>query len=477
MSTCQVCLNPFNKSTRLRVECPTCSIEFCRGCLQSYALTQLSEPFRCIAAPEAATGCTAMWDREFLDAHTTATFRLHEYKAHREKILCDREKSRLPATQEDAIAFRDARTLMTETKEDLSALREQLYELNRKIYQAERRSVLARDILVSVGRLRMPIENVLTWESAAVAPGFASAASAKKVERAAFIKPCPGPECKGFLSSAWKCGMCETWSCPECHDWKGDSKEKDGSLHTCDAGKVATARMIDREAKSCPKCGISICKIEGCDQMFCTGCNTGFNWRTGKVAEGPVHNPHYFEWLRRTGAVAATGGAAAPIDAAALCGFELDRQIALSLNNRGYQYRNPSGVKPTLDDNFLMEAWRIMREEEAAENAEETVEEIFRKLRVRYLCDEFTKEAWPVALQRAEKNAAVRQAKADLRMVYTEGVRDIIRQVLAPGADKKKIRHQVEELVAYCNKCRDETSMRFNRTVKHLEIREVSRFH
>jgi hypothetical protein len=117
-----------------------------------------------------------------------------------------------------------------------------------------------------------------------------------------------------------------------------------------------------------------------------------------------------------------------------------------------------------------MEAWRIMREEEDAERDEESVEELFRKLRVRYLCNEYNEETWPVALQRAEKNAAVRQAKADLRGVYIAGARDLIRQILRPDHDTATIRTQVTELVEYCNKCREETALRFKRVVPPLKV-------
>lgn len=38
-----------------------------------------------------------------------------------------------------------------------------------------------------------------------------------------------------------------------------------------------------------------------CDQMWCTSCNTAFSWRTLKVVNGTIHNPHYFEYMRRNG--------------------------------------------------------------------------------------------------------------------------------------------------------------------------------
>ena len=36
-------------------------------------------------------------------------------------------------------------------------------------------------------------------------------------------------------------------------------------------------------------------------QMWCVQCNVAFSWRTGQpVTSGIIHNPHYYEWLRRT---------------------------------------------------------------------------------------------------------------------------------------------------------------------------------
>jgi hypothetical protein len=43
---------------------------------------------------------------------------------------------------------------------------------------------------------------------------------------------------------------------------------------------------------------MGICKIDGCDQMWCVSCQTPFSWATGRQVFGVVHNPHYYQWLR-----------------------------------------------------------------------------------------------------------------------------------------------------------------------------------
>jgi ferritin-like protein len=69
----------------------------------------------------------------------------------------------------------------------------------------------------------------------------------------------------------------------------------------CKKEDVDSVSLIRKETRPCPKCGIRISKIDGCDQMWCTaeGCGTAFSWISNKIISGVVHNPHYYEWLRR----------------------------------------------------------------------------------------------------------------------------------------------------------------------------------
>ncbi len=405
--------------------------------------------------------CGHGWEREFLDGEFTRTFRLTTYKEHREKVLCDRERARLPVSQEDAIRYKHAQTQSKEAREEAEKLTEEIKKLQRKLYEVENTYSRAEHIIQSFGRQTTTTQTTSTVVKERAAP-------------LAFIKPCPADGCKGFLSSAWKCGICEQWTCPDCHELKGDARDVE---HTCDPDKVASASLIEKESKACPKCGIRICKIDGCDQMWCTGCNTAFNWRTGRVADGPVHNPHYFAWLRSQGREPANANAN-PFN----CDQDMDRQISRSLNihtnNYYYGYTNRVSTRQReprviTDDIWLAEAWRIMREiEDTHRHANRHVEheEEFRKLRVKYLVNELNEDEWKIALQRQEKDANFQRAKNQVRTMFLDACRDIFRQLLTPRHNKSDIRKQVEELITYCNTSYADISKRFGRKVPAIVV-------
>jgi hypothetical protein len=108
-----------------------------------------------------------------------------------------------------------------------------------------------------------------------------------------FIKPCSFNNCKGMLDLDWKCGICDTITCSKCFEYIENSN------HICTEDNIKTVELIKKTTKNCPTCGEGIYKIEGCDQMYCTSCNTAFSWNTGQIVVTNIHNPHYFEYLRK----------------------------------------------------------------------------------------------------------------------------------------------------------------------------------
>ena len=116
----------------------------------------------------------------------------------------------------------------------------------------------------------------------------------EKKERKQFIMKCPGDDCRGFLSTQYKCDICKINVCPKCRAIKTEG-------HECKKEDIESTELIKKETKGCPQCGIPIFKISGCDQMWCIECKVAFSWRTGKIETGNIHNPHYYQWRRNQG--------------------------------------------------------------------------------------------------------------------------------------------------------------------------------
>ena len=230
--------------------------------------------------------CRRAWNDEFLDLNFTRAFRIGPYKKHREHVLMEREIAILPTRQprvEARFKVRDTEVLIRDVNKELQALEVARSKILRRSHRLT--AQLTRYTAESEGR--PPPAWTLTEGEKAATP-----------ERAKFIMKCPDGECRGFLSTAYKCGTCQLWACPDCLVMKG--KDKD-SEHTCDPGQKDSVALIIKESRPCPKCGERISKVDGCDQMFCTECHTAFSWVTGQVVNGVIHNPHYYEFLRKQG--------------------------------------------------------------------------------------------------------------------------------------------------------------------------------
>jgi hypothetical protein len=96
-------------------------------------------------------------------------------------------------------------------------------------------------------------------------------------------------------SNDMQCGRCNTIMCERCM-----CIIESDSIHECKEENVKSVFEINKTSKNCPTCLISISKIDGCDQMFCTECHTPFSYNSGEVIRNSFfHNPHYFDFLEK----------------------------------------------------------------------------------------------------------------------------------------------------------------------------------
>ena len=276
---CPVCLDKYTEFVRKPVVCAYCDYSVCNVCTKRY-LTEGILDAHCMS-------CRRAWNDEFLDLNFTKAFRTGPYKKHREDVLLDREVGLLPTRQPRVEAVHKLR----EAEADMKKITDELLE-----WEKQRSKITAKTHGLSARIHRY------TAESKGAAPPAWTMTDGERAspekERAKFIMKCPAEDCRGFLSSAYKCGTCQMWACSDCLVVKG--KEKDAE-HTCDPGVKESVQLIVKESRPCPKCGERISKIDGCDQMFCVECHTAFSWNTGHIVTGVIHNPHYYEFLRKQG--------------------------------------------------------------------------------------------------------------------------------------------------------------------------------
>jgi hypothetical protein len=93
-----------------------------------------------------------------------------------------------------------------------------------------------------------------------VSQGSGDGYDGKSETKYKFIRPCPAPECRGFLSQQYKCGICENYAC-SCHVIKMGRDDPD---HKCHADDVKSVELINKETKPCPACGSRVLIGSGC---------------------------------------------------------------------------------------------------------------------------------------------------------------------------------------------------------------------
>ena len=253
---CTICCEAFNKSTMAKVECPFCKFEVCKTCVRKYLLS--TTEVSCMS-------CKKAWNRLFMVENLNQSFFNKDFKTHQKQFLMEREIARLPESMEAA-----SRQIVIKgyAKED-DILKQQL-----KLHQETIREI--KSAREKVWR------NINSVEKGG---GY----------KKKFIMACPEENCRGMLSTAYKCEICKMYSCPDCLICIGPLP-RSSIAHECDQALVDTAKLIRESSKPCPACGEFIEKTEGCDQMWCTGCKTGFSWNSGVIDKGVIHNPHFYQY-------------------------------------------------------------------------------------------------------------------------------------------------------------------------------------
>ena len=424
---CTVCCEPYNKSSRLLVECEHvgCKYKGCLECVRAYLLTSVNEP-HCME-------CKAKWSAKFM-LNLRKGWLAEVYRPHREKFLCDIELSKIAETMPDAE--------------------------RRKLWKKQ--CIQTEELTASYATMKYELDKIQTKinESRRLAHHLYGYGDDTKVEKKVFFMPCPAVDCNGMLSTQYKCGICEMFACHDCHEVIGLSKTD--TPHTCDPNNVASALAIKNETKQCPGCHNRIFRVEGCSQMWCTGCHTAFDWNTGrKVVSERLHNPHWLEYQRGL-----NGGVAPRAPGDVPCGG----LCARSQVNNGIVIKFK--IKPTLepsaapsasfDPEILADTLRAIHrivEHITFNDVRETRERIqamrdFKPQRINYILGDMTKQQFSAHIFRTDK---VRQKNTEMLNVFellsAVGI-DMFNQLLANTRTGVEVMNDVQEQIEQYNKLR-----------------------
>lgn len=234
-------------------------MDTCAECIKKYMLSNLEDP-HCMH-------CKHPWEVDFINKNLSNNFLTKEYKKSRSELLFQREKSYFP----DAMKQIEKNVTRKKLQDELKNLKQRIKDVQHELYLIDHNEEFIE-------------------------------------EKSKNIRLCSFPNCKGYINEKGKCPICFHKTCMKCNTIKKDE-------HKCEEKDLQTWQLIEKSSKACPNCATRIQKSEGCAQMWCPGCHKAFNWNTGKIEKGPIHNPHYYEYTTRLG-----------------------------LNNEQYQFNNCNGI-------------------------------------------------------------------------------------------------------------------------------------
>ena len=341
---CMVCCEKYNKQSRGQVVCNigSCGFNACKSCCRQY-LMNCNEDIHCMS-------CRKAWDNKFVILNLNRSWFINTYTPRKVELLFELNKARAQEVMPrvELVMEKKRRTILMQPQ--LTELNKQYVEQTdqKRVFLVEYNSLVVSEdnrhsdynrryhsltkqeqkekkcswdeerniYLRKKDNLRhdfiiksLPFRKEMSWITQKIAgiknyirtgENNTTGGNKKEKKEKVFIMPCQNEECSGFLSSSYKCGLCDEQCCKSCFEMLGtESDMENKEKHECNKDQVETAKLIKQTTKPCPQCGQRIHKISGCDQMWCIECKCPFSWTSGEIiTRGVVHNPHYFQYLR-----------------------------------------------------------------------------------------------------------------------------------------------------------------------------------
>lgn len=206
-----------------------------------------------------------------------------------------------------------------------------------------------------------------------------------------------------------------------------------------------------------------------CSQIWCTQCHTAFDWRTGKIETGVIHNPHFYEYQRRM-----NGGVAPRVAGDVICGglphyYTFIQHLNTVLAIKKFSKGDISDTEKNARD-MVQKIETIHRMHGHINNMElpryatNNTIETHRDLRISYMLNHISENIFKNELYKREKDHDKRN---EIRMVL-ETYQNIIMEYIISLQTKTKpeeifeIYDNMNTLRLYINECFEKISKRYN---------------
>jgi len=342
-NSCPICIEKYTKTKHFKVECFNCDFTACRKCIRYFVINSSNNQVNCM-------NCKISWNDKYISKALLPAFFKKDYKIHTNKNSIEEQLALLSDTQPEVERIIERKKVFEQTNQiykkiestrmyisdykrnKLSEFRVEIRNENLKkiddkyndelkkprnermkkthivkmfyenIYKIHDKAIIRFDTYIKTinedNKLYIEKTNQLNIMKKELDELYKIIDKEDIITKSIYNRPCANSTCNGMLKTDSNlCSICYHITCSKClQPYNKDIKD-----HTCNEDDIKTAKLLKKDTKYCPKCNFGITKISGCDVMFCTQCNTSFNWKTMEILTKNLHNPHYLEYLRRAG--------------------------------------------------------------------------------------------------------------------------------------------------------------------------------
>lgn len=261
------------------------------------------------------------------------------------------------------------------------------------------------------------------------------------------IFPCPIQECRGFVENGI-CGLCNISVCVKCHEQMNDK-------HMCKQEDLMSIAMLSQDSKQCPRCYTNIYRTFGCNHMYCTNCQTHFDWVSLKIMPTST-NGHYLHLQKFADNIPTytLHDSQQPDQqiSATTCDyqdFSLYHDL-VNIENIDTNVIDPILVRCLWSDSNTIRM--IKRQKYHKNTINQVTQDTFQDLQVKYLLNEITETSWRQSVYRQYNKKLLGFLYSDILDIYLSSV-DRFQHMVSdnPTQDHNFVINQYELLVSLCN--------------------------